>query len=193
MPEEEASYYEIALTSRQVLVSFIVALACVALAFFAGLWVGQQAESEPVTAEVTAEDGENDGTMPTLDFFDEPDSEAQAAPARQERQVAERASQPSVQRPTTSGSSSTGSIGNAPEPGSIVLQVFASTDRSAAEDVVRRLSDAGYNPYLKSFTSGDRRFHRVRVGPFPNRDLAEDAKKRIESSLKLEPFITTSE
>ena len=48
MPEEEVSYYELALTSKQVLVTFIVALASVALAFFAGVWVGQQGTDQPM-------------------------------------------------------------------------------------------------------------------------------------------------
>ncbi len=38
----EPSYYEIALTNRQVLVSFVVLLTCVLAAFVSGVWVGRK-------------------------------------------------------------------------------------------------------------------------------------------------------
>ena len=41
MSEQEPSYYEIALTNRQVLVAFVILLCCVLAAFFAGVWVGR--------------------------------------------------------------------------------------------------------------------------------------------------------
>ncbi|HEV8241900.1 MAG TPA: SPOR domain-containing protein [Thermoanaerobaculia bacterium] len=58
MSEQEPSYYEIALTNRQVLVAFVILLVCVLASFFAGVWVGrgspaaaadgpQQAAAEP--------------------------------------------------------------------------------------------------------------------------------------------------
>lgn len=46
MSEREDSYYEISLTHRQVMWVFIVLLACVATAFFAGLWLGQEPGSD---------------------------------------------------------------------------------------------------------------------------------------------------
>ena len=41
----EPSYYEIALTNRQVLVSFVVLLTCVLAAFLSGVWVGRNGSS----------------------------------------------------------------------------------------------------------------------------------------------------
>ncbi|MBZ0114499.1 MAG: hypothetical protein K8J08_18695, partial [Thermoanaerobaculia bacterium] len=38
---EESSYYEIALTNRQVMVAFVILLVCVLAAFFGGVWVGK--------------------------------------------------------------------------------------------------------------------------------------------------------
>ncbi len=38
----EPSYYEIALTNRQVLVSFVILLSCVLAAFVSGVWVGRE-------------------------------------------------------------------------------------------------------------------------------------------------------
>lgn len=43
----EPSYYEVALTNRQVLVSFIILLGCVLAAFVSGVYVGYQAEPLP--------------------------------------------------------------------------------------------------------------------------------------------------
>jgi len=38
----EPSYYEIALTNRQVVVAFVVLLTCVVAAFFSGVWIGRE-------------------------------------------------------------------------------------------------------------------------------------------------------
>jgi hypothetical protein len=56
---QEPSYYEIALTNRQVLVAFVILLVCVLAAFFAGVWVGRgspaatTAEAAPATPQPT--------------------------------------------------------------------------------------------------------------------------------------------
>ena len=38
----EPSYYEIALTNRQVVVAFVILLTCVVAAFFSGVWIGRE-------------------------------------------------------------------------------------------------------------------------------------------------------
>ena len=43
----EPSYYEIALTNRQVLVAFVILLCCVLAAFFAGVWIGRGSPARP--------------------------------------------------------------------------------------------------------------------------------------------------
>ncbi len=52
---DESSYYEIALTNRQVMVAFVILLVSVLGAFFGGVWVGRgqptSADAEPVAAE----------------------------------------------------------------------------------------------------------------------------------------------
>ncbi len=58
----EPSYYEIALTNRQVLVAFAILLACILVAFFSGVWVGRtgpasaQAAAAPAAAPATGQD-----------------------------------------------------------------------------------------------------------------------------------------
>lgn len=71
---QEPSYYEIALTNRQVLVFFVVLLLSVVGAFFSGVWLGQQrtdrvavvAEEEPTLEEVAPPADEE---LAELNFF----------------------------------------------------------------------------------------------------------------------------
>ena len=73
----EPSYYEIALTNRQVLMVFVVLLVCVVIAFISGVWVGRGSESELSSvraAEVLSPDVEGEGPAPEvgeLNFFAE--------------------------------------------------------------------------------------------------------------------------
>lgn len=76
----EPSYYEIALTNRQVLVVFVVLLVCVVAAFFSGVWIGRQGDGPPAAqiAEVDSNDavaaGEN-GEVEELKFFTDESTE----------------------------------------------------------------------------------------------------------------------
>lgn len=71
----EPSYYEIALTNRQVLVAFVLILGCVLAAFLSGVWVGhKRASPEPATEDaIAAAPGETGelAEMKELDFFSE--------------------------------------------------------------------------------------------------------------------------
>lgn len=80
----EPSYYEIALTNRQVLMVFVVLLVCVVVAFVSGVWVGRGGGSEAPGIEVAgavAEEGPSEEAEATavgeLNFFAEkPDTSA---------------------------------------------------------------------------------------------------------------------
>ena len=200
MPEEEVSYYEIALTSRQVLVTFIVALACVALAFFAGVWVGQQDEDAATVAEAT--DAEPSDETPALGFFtdsnddsateDSGEQDAAAAPAAQESASRPQPSEPE-RGPGPARSSGAVQTGTVAPSGSIVLQVLSSPNRGIAEDLLTRLNGADYTAYMQSFDTAGEVFYRVRVGPFADRGAAESAKRRIDEAFKVQTWITTAE
>jgi DedD protein len=46
----EPSYYEVALTSKQVMAALVIVLACLTAAFFAGFWIGRDSERPLVLA-----------------------------------------------------------------------------------------------------------------------------------------------
>jgi cell division septation protein DedD len=68
LSDHDPSYYEIALTNRQVMVAFVILLSCLLGTFFAGVWVGR---SEAGTGEAAAVErrAENETGVEELDFF----------------------------------------------------------------------------------------------------------------------------
>ncbi len=69
MHDHDPSYYEIALTNRQVMVAFVILLVCLMGTFFTGVWVGRgdqaAARAEPAPDQVAAEAQ----SIEELDFF----------------------------------------------------------------------------------------------------------------------------
>lgn len=81
----EQSYYEIALTNRQVMTIFVVLLVCVLAAFLGGVWVGRGDLTTVATVEPESIDsGRQPGDPPLeeLDFFSEPEGGEPAAAER---------------------------------------------------------------------------------------------------------------
>ncbi len=74
----EPSYYEIALTNRQVVVAFIILLVCLLSAFFSGVWIGREGTAARVAGAAEAQirdtppqapkEGQN---LEELAFFDD--------------------------------------------------------------------------------------------------------------------------
>lgn len=68
----EPSYYEIALTNRQVIVAFAILLTCVLAAFVSGVWVGRESTARATQEAMVrntppAQEGKS---LEELDFFD---------------------------------------------------------------------------------------------------------------------------
>jgi cell division protein FtsN len=72
----EPSYYEIALTNRQVVVAFVILLVCLLSAFFSGVWIGREstaraqeqiARNSPPPEAQPKKEGES---LENLEFFD---------------------------------------------------------------------------------------------------------------------------
>ncbi len=84
----EPSYYEIALTNRQVVVAFIILLVCLLSAFFSGVWIGREGTAARFAGAAedqirdTPPEGPKDGqNLEELAFFDDrnPDPTARDA------------------------------------------------------------------------------------------------------------------
>lgn len=94
----EPSYYEIALTNRQVVVAFVILLVCLLSAFFSGVWIGRESTARameqiarnappPQQQAEAKKEGQN---LENLEFFDSKENksgkkhaakeEAQASP-----------------------------------------------------------------------------------------------------------------
>jgi len=84
--EHEPSYYEVALTNRQVVIGFVALLACVLTAFLAGVWLGRDAapSAEAQLAEATPPPakGKRDKRLEKLTFFGEDDGSVTTEPVR---------------------------------------------------------------------------------------------------------------
>jgi DedD protein len=82
----EPSYYEIALTNRQVIVAFVILLVCLIAAFFSGVWVGREngyraAEQMARNAPPVEEEEKEGRNLEELEFFESKQKTAAPAPA----------------------------------------------------------------------------------------------------------------
>ncbi|MEO6193574.1 MAG: SPOR domain-containing protein [Thermoanaerobaculia bacterium] len=71
----EPSYYEIALTNRQVVVAFVVLLTCLLGAFFSGVWIGRESTSRNAQEQLVrntppSEASQEGKNLEELEFFD---------------------------------------------------------------------------------------------------------------------------
>lgn len=109
---QEPSYYEIALTNRQVLGFFVVLLLCVVGAFFSGIWLGKRQSQEiPLLAQaaVVSEPAEAEAEpLEELNFFtDSPEEATAPAPAEPQLQAPSPRPQPEKQAEATAGRATT--------------------------------------------------------------------------------------
>jgi DedD protein len=69
----EPSYYEIALTNRQVIVAFVILLTCLLGAFFSGVWIGRESTAraaQEAMVRATPPAPQEGKSLEELDFFD---------------------------------------------------------------------------------------------------------------------------
>lgn len=81
---QEPSYYEIALTNRQVLGFFVVLLLCVVGAFFSGIWLGRKQSNDlPIMARAGASverEATEEEPLEELNFFTDSDQAEATTP-----------------------------------------------------------------------------------------------------------------
>ncbi len=204
--DHESSYYEIALTNRQVLTIFVVLLTCLVAAFLSGVWIGRSDGSEgPLQASAGEAPGEPEtAQMTELNFFsegsrDEAGGQAETkapprppAPAAEDptplRQVeaAEEKKPPTVKAPPPKG----------PPPvvtatGGRVIQVFSTPDAAQANKLLRRLGEGGYPAFLLEESLQGRKTYRVRVGPYRQEAKARQIADELRREYRLETWITS--
>lgn len=215
-PSREPTYYEIALTHRQVVMFFVLVLACLLASFFLGVWVGEGEEltqearlGEP--AELTAPGpGEPlpEGAVGERSFFsddlplepadDSPtpaEGPAQDPPPRPRVAPEEVAPEPAPPPPPAQEAP----VPDQPAPtrttlppGSegFVVQVFSSRDQAQAQKVLDRLIRSEQDAFLLPQEVAGEVMYRVRIGPFRQRAQAEDVAERVRSEFGLDTWIT---
>lgn len=79
----EPSYYEIALTNRQVVVAFVILLICLVSAFFSGLWIGREsaarAQQQIVQAPAGPAEPQPGQELEEFEFFGDEQKQAEQA------------------------------------------------------------------------------------------------------------------
>lgn len=179
----QQTYYEIALTNRQVVGVFVVLLACLLVSFFAGVWVGRGAAApatEPVALEPppVSPDEDDEELLGEMEFF--ASEEAMEPPPR--------AAEPQAARPAPAPAEEAPAVPEAGEP--YFIQVFSSADEEQAGRVRDRLRQAGYEAFLSAVEVEGLTMHRVRVGPYASEESAENAAETIRTRHRLDTWVT---
>ena len=215
----EQSYYEIALTNRQVMSIFVVLLVFVIAAFLGGVWVGRGDGAAVTTGQPQIiASGVEPGEPPLqqLDFFDQPgpaetdtgegpapviEEQAPVIEEQQPEPILEETTQPvileqlgraaaaQVEPPAQSAPVT------APPPAivgaeALVVQVFSSTDQAQAQRILDRVRGGGYPAVMSSGDVDGRPMYRVRVGPYSDREEAQSVADRIRRAYRLDTWIT---
>ena len=104
----EPSYYEVALTNRQVLIAFVALLTCLLVAFLSGVWIGRDGAAEaasPSAMSVATQAAAAEPPLEQLTFFNGTGGEDRRNPAALPDPVAEKENEkapPSAPRPAAS-------------------------------------------------------------------------------------------
>jgi DedD protein len=104
-PHHEPSYYEIALTNRQVVVAFVILLACLLAAFFSGVWIGRggiEPRRDQVVRATPPQPPAEGRTLEELKFFaDRPTKKGAKPEEKPAEKPAEPAPSPAAKAPET--------------------------------------------------------------------------------------------
>ncbi|MCB1009106.1 MAG: SPOR domain-containing protein [Acidobacteria bacterium] len=208
----EPSYYEVALTNRQVLIAFVALLTCLVAAFFSGVWIGRGDPNEhaaPTTAARATPSPEPQ--LDQLSFFSgrEAGERARATPTLPPTRTPEPTRPAAVEvpvptaTPTPAPRTATPPPTPAPTPvatraaapaaqASVFVQVYSSSNGARAREIAAELRKAGFPVVLAEAEAGGGTTYRVRVGPYPSRDQAEQAAVKLRRQHRLDTWVTES-
>lgn len=202
-------HYQVSVTGRQAAAFFVALLAALGLAFFFGMKTGAAAKKAPdaVTRLAAASDlpvptlppaerreeparpAEPEATAPPerrMGFEDAAPREAPARPARAAdegpgREVTtSRPPEPTATVPRPSRTPApAASPAEEPRPGGPFFVQVAALSAANADELSARLKKAGFRPDVAA-VPGKAGVFRVRVGPYPARDQAEAAVRRLQ-------------
>jgi cell division septation protein DedD len=138
--EREPSYYEVALTHRQVMVGLVVALTTVVVAFFAGIWIGRDQSSPPADDRVggAASVGATSEVEKLTFFGDEP-----ASPKKPAVEAAPIAPSPSAAAPPRAAEA-----GIEPSPGTVAESESAKLRQTLEAEMAANRVDGGEAPAI---------------------------------------------
>jgi cell division septation protein DedD len=216
----EASYYELALSNRQVFLAVFGLLLGIAGAFLAGVWFARSSAPAPriaqslppVEARVKEAVGEYNffsekerapppaavpaPSPPDLPVVKDPTPSADVAPApapASQTAAAAVANAPASTVPAGAASAS-GASGASATAADLFVQVFSSADVAQAKRVLGQLQRVGYKGFIAPLPNvNGQTLHRVRVGPYRERDVAQKAADAIRQKLKFSTWITNTQ
>jgi len=209
----EPSYYEVALTNRQVLIAFVALLTCLVAAFFSGVWIGRGDPAAPRAASLEARATPSpEPQLDQLSFFSGREAGARAGgtPELPPTQTPQPTRQPvavpvptaaATRPPSTPTAAPTATPTRVPTPaptraaapaaqGTVFVQVYSSTNGARAREIAGELRKAGFPVVLAEAPAGGGTTYRVRVGPYPSRDQAEQAASKLRKQHRLDTWVT---
>jgi DedD protein len=211
----EPSYYEVALTNRQVLVAFVALLTCMLAAFLSGVWIGRGGASSSPPPAVAQAPAPNEPQLEQLTFFTGKEPGARTAtavatppPAAPRPAPTTAAPPPAIETATPAPAPAVAPTPKptaakpAPTPapaaarpaaatGKIFVQVYSSTNGARAREIVAQLKKGGFKVQLNETPkSGGQTSYRVRVGPYDSRSAADTAAGRLRREYRLDTWVT---
>lgn len=77
-----------------------------------------------------------------------------------------------------------------PAQGTVFVQVYSSSNGARAKEIASELRKAGFPVVLAEAPAGGGTTYRVRVGPYPSRDQAEQAAVKLRRQHRLDTWVT---
>jgi cell division septation protein DedD len=204
---EPRTHYQVSFTAKQALALFVGALAALGLAYFFGLMTGLSGRGEPQAAGAEAskageaplttappgtiaggEAGENLSFPPPVTAERPAEGTAPSAPRTVQAFEDGEGGPPAAPRASTPARAAAASRPAASSAG-FRVQVLSVSSRADAEAEAARLSRRELPARVESGTGPKGTVYRVRVGPFPTREEAEEARRRLSSEGRRDTWI----